>query len=519
MGLEIHDLHSWKASRRGFLAATLALLLPGRALASATPDGEPSVVTRDRETVELVSRNEQIGGARTLQAGLRSLPPVHAPRFNLVGLHWQGKGHVWFRTSGLAGGFGPWEKVQCCGGPDADAGEETSAGWHLGTPAWTGPSERIQYRLSGEVQALRAHFVWSPPRQERRLAVAETPFIIARSDWGADDAIVRAAPRYSDRLTFAIVHHTAGREPETPEESAAVVRGIQNFHVKGNRWNDIGYNFLIDRFGQVFEGRGGGVEQSVIGAHARGFNTGSVGIAVLGHFEKEGITHEARDALARFLAWRLDVGHVDPLAPLVFVDGVARRAVSGHRDVNSTICPGEKLWEELEGVAAEAQQLGLPKLFEARVEGSLGAPIRLMGRLSEERSWNVSIVDELGSIVAGGTGIGSVVDFTWDATPITTGAFTWTISAGDGIRAASGVVRAEERQLKALPPPPARPSGIPRRIPRWAWQMHRWHSTPRARRGARPAKAPRKMPKWYYRWRRWRLGHERYARLKKQRGL
>lgn len=516
--LDVDSLDGWKTSRRGFLAAAAILILPGRALAAASDSNKLVGRTSEPESIDFVSRDEPIGGFRSLQSGTRTLEPVRAPRFNLVGLHWRGSGQVWFRAANREGRFGAWERARCCGGPDAEGPEGSRAGWHLGTPAWTGSAEQIQYRLSGEVRALRAHFIWSPIRGGRRLAAAEAPLVIPRTHWGADETIVRAEPRYADRLEFAIVHHTAGRQPKSPEESAALVRGIQTFHVKGNGWNDIGYNFLLDRFGQIFEGRGGGIEQPVIGAHARGFNTRGVGIAALGQFQKVGITHEARAALVRFLAWRLDVGHVDPLAQVAFADGISRRAVAGHRDVNSTICPGEKLWEGLEGVAAEAQQLGLPKLFEPRVEGSIGAPVRLTARLSEERTWEVTVVDDAGNLVARGTGTGSIVDFTWDATANTTGAFTWTIAAGESIRAASGTLRAEERQLETLPPPPARPSGIPRRIPRWAWQMHRWHSTPRAKRGPRP-KAPRRMPRWYYRWRRWRLAHERYARLKKERGL
>ena len=91
------------------------------------------------------------------------------------------------------------------------------------------------------------------------------------------------------------------------------MRGIEVYHVKGNGWNDIGYNFLVDKYGQVFEGRYGGVDKNVIGAHAEGFNTGSVGVAVLGTYGSAAPPAAARTALANLLAWRLDVAHVDPL--------------------------------------------------------------------------------------------------------------------------------------------------------------------------------------------------------------
>ena len=79
--------------------------------------------------------------------------------------------------------------------------------------------------------------------------------------------------------------------------------------MQGNGWNDIGYNFLVDRFGTVYEGRGGGIDQNVIGAHAQGFNSGTVGVALVGNFIAATPTEAQQDALVRLLAWRLDVAH------------------------------------------------------------------------------------------------------------------------------------------------------------------------------------------------------------------
>ena len=90
------------------------------------------------------------------------------------------------------------------------------------------------------------------------------------------------------------------------------MRGIQLYHVQGNGWNDIGYNFLVDRFGTVYEGRYGGIERNVVGAHAQGFNTGSVGVAVSAPSSRERPRACGREALERLLAWRLDVAHADP---------------------------------------------------------------------------------------------------------------------------------------------------------------------------------------------------------------
>ena len=107
-------------------------------------------------------------------------------------------------------------------------------------------------------------------------------------------------------MRLAIIHHTAGQNDYTRAQAPAIVRGIELFHVKGNGWNDIGYNFLVDRFGTIYEGRFGGVDRNVIGAHALGFNTGSVGIALLGTYgsTKPSPGGARRDRAARLLEAR-----------------------------------------------------------------------------------------------------------------------------------------------------------------------------------------------------------------------
>jgi hypothetical protein len=310
--------------------------------------------------VRLVTREVPLppASARTLLGVDRVLPARPAPtRFNLVGLHWRGAGNVSFRTAPVGGRWSPWRRAQpeAEDRPDPGSAElRRTAGWRLGNPYWTGAARRIQYRLSGGVVRLRAHFLWSPvtsaPAARHVAGVPAQPAIVTRARWGADESLVRGSPSYADRLAFAVVHHTAGTKPSSPAHSAAVVRGVFNYHVRSNGWSDVGYNFLVDPFGQVFEGRAGGITRNVIGAHAQGFNTGSVGVAVLGTYTDEPISTAARDALAGLLAWRLDLAHVDPLSRLARVSGgspkyaagttVTLNAVNGHRDTGATTCPG-----------------------------------------------------------------------------------------------------------------------------------------------------------------------------------
>ena len=240
-----------------FALTAAALVLPGAALADAT----------------IVSRDVPLHGERALASASPS-------RFNLVGIHWQGAGSVEFRTRSTAGRWSAWQPAATESEdlPDRGSAERRRGAWRLGNPTWVGTSTAIRYRTHGAVRRLRAWFVWSPEVlvPMRALSSAGSPAIVRRSAWRADESIVRAKPAVVERLEFAVVHHTAGRNAYSPAESAAIVRGIELFHVKGNGWNDIGYNFLVDRFGTVFEGRGGGIDRNVVGAHAEGFNTGSV---------------------------------------------------------------------------------------------------------------------------------------------------------------------------------------------------------------------------------------------------
>src|SRR5438132_10976364 len=260
--------------------------------------------------VSMTVRDVPLHGERTLAAAAPS-------EFDLVGLHWSGPGSVQFRTRSLEGRWSAWHQAapESEDLPDVQSSENRrTRGWRLGNPFWTGPSDRIAYRLRGQVERLRAYFIRSPEERIplRRPSIAGSPPILTRLAWGANEAIRRAEPSFATSIGFAVVHHTAGTNSYSASQSAAIVRGIEGYHVQGNGWNDIGYNFLVDKYGQIFEGRYGGVDKNVIGAHAEGFNTGSVGVAVLGTYDSAAPPPAAMTSLANLLAWRLDVAHVDP---------------------------------------------------------------------------------------------------------------------------------------------------------------------------------------------------------------
>jgi hypothetical protein len=389
--------------------------------------------------------------------GQRSLAASAPQRFDLVGLHWRGSGSVEFRTRSLTGRWSSWHRAapEAEDLPDDSTGEaRAAAGWRLGNPYWTGASDRIAYRLHGRVDRLRAYFVRSPEERIplRRVSLVGSPLILSRLAWGANESIRRAPPRYASTVQFAVVHHTAGSNSYAASQSPAIVRAIEVYHVKGNGWDDIGYNFLVDKYGQVFEGRYGGVDRNVIGAHAEGFNTGSTGVAVLGTYGSAPPSTAAQTALASLLAWRLDVAHLDPLSSLTWSSGgnarfpagvpVTLRTVSGHRDTGFTSCPGNALYAQLGMLAQQAATLGLPKLYAPSVRGELGGQVVFRARLSEELPWTVTVADAAGNVVGTGSGTSREIDWTWNAATAAKGVYRWTIAAGNSVRPATGTIGA-----------------------------------------------------------------------------
>ncbi|MEU8349926.1 FG-GAP-like repeat-containing protein [Streptomyces sp. NPDC048845] len=192
------------------------------------------------------------------------------------------------------------------------------------------------------------------------------PPVISRAGWGADESMVEEPPTYIDRVDAAFVHHTVGSNSYSCAESPALVRGIMAYHVQSEGWNDLGYNFLVDKCGQIFEGRGGGIDLPVTGAHTYGFNSYSTGIAVLGDFHGDpakGIapgepTRAALESVARVAAWKLGQYGGDPAGEVTLTakgdtgvwetdEEATIHRISGHRDGFATACPGTTLYAKL----------------------------------------------------------------------------------------------------------------------------------------------------------------------------
>ncbi|WP_405872582.1 peptidoglycan recognition protein [Streptomyces zaomyceticus] len=187
--------------------------------------------------------------------------------------------------------------------------------------------------------------------------IGPRPKIITRKGWGADESIREKGFVYTKSIKAAFVHHSATGNNYTCAQAPSVLRSIYRYHVQSSGWRDFGYNFAVDKCGNIYEGRAGGVAQPVLGAHTLGFNTNSMGIAVLGTFTKSAPPAAVVTAVARLTAWKLGLHGVNPKAAAYLVSGggnlykkgstVKFNAIAGHRDGFATECPGARLYGKL----------------------------------------------------------------------------------------------------------------------------------------------------------------------------
>lgn len=205
----------------------------------------------------------------------------------------------------------------------------------------------------------------TPPAYTPPARHAPRPFIRSRKAWGADETLRNGRPWFNLRLQQMHVHHTASSNAYTKEDVPGIIRGMYWYHTESLGWADLGYNFLIDRFGAAWQGRYGGTVTNVRGAHTLGFNHNSFGVAVIGNHQRTAPSRRALSKLVKLAAWKLDYYRLRPRGSVTatsqgsdrFPSGTAvrLRVIDGHRDTNETACPGRYLYEKIHVVRKRAQ--------------------------------------------------------------------------------------------------------------------------------------------------------------------
>ncbi|MEV6754606.1 N-acetylmuramoyl-L-alanine amidase [Streptomyces sp. NPDC051214] len=192
---------------------------------------------------------------------------------------------------------------------------------------------------------------------QARPYVGPRPRITTRKGWGANERLREKNFAYTKTVKAAFVHHSASGNNYRCSQAGSVLRSIYRYHVKSSGWRDIGYNFAVDKCGNIYEGRAGGVAKPVLGAHTLGFNSNSMGIAVIGSFGSTRPPAASVKAIARLTAWKLGLYGANPRGKTYLRSGggnlykkgrnVRLHVISGHRDGFATECPGSRLYQKL----------------------------------------------------------------------------------------------------------------------------------------------------------------------------
>ncbi|WP_437092936.1 peptidoglycan recognition protein family protein [Streptomyces sp. enrichment culture] len=222
-------------------------------------------------------------------------------------------------------------------------------------PALTREQTRREFLARSGTEA--AGQAGAAERQQAKPYIGPRPAIVTRRGWGANESLREKRFVYTKKVKAAFVHHTATGNNYTCAQAPSVIRGIYRYHVRSMGWRDIGYNFLIDKCGRIYEGRAGGVAKPVMGAHTLGFNSDTMGVAVIGSHGSKKPSSSAVKGIARLTAWKLGLHGMNPKGKTYLKSGggnlyrkgkkVRLNVISGHRDGFNTACPGGKLYSKL----------------------------------------------------------------------------------------------------------------------------------------------------------------------------
>ncbi len=183
---------------------------------------------------------------------------------------------------------------------------------------------------------------------------AAAPTIYSRAQWGADESIRNKKSLRYGTVSAGFVHHTVNANDYTEAQVPGIMRSIYAYHVKSRGWSDIGYNFLVDRFGRIWEGRYGGIDKNVVGAHTLGYNDYSFAMSAIGNFDLVEPPDVMLRAYGALFAWKLGLNGVAPASMSQQVGKSTFAAINGHRDAGKTACPGKYLYAQIPTVRSYA---------------------------------------------------------------------------------------------------------------------------------------------------------------------
>ena len=351
-------------------------------------------------------RQAALPDLRTTRSGADRVvgDPEPAGGFRTVGVTWdrrervaEGALRVEVRTRAEDGAWSGWRELEHHAEHGPDPGSREAAASRPGTePLVLGDVAGVQVRATGDVPADLTVAVIDPgesgdtevaapaidtgaagdepatdgaevaaaPDGAEAAALSAGSFtpkpkIFSRAQWGADERMRDPRSLHYHEVHAGFVHHTVNGNSYSRSDVPGILRSIYAYHTRSRGWSDVGYNFLVDKFGRVWEGRYGGVDRPVVGAHTLGYNDDAFAMSAIGNFETTRPTQAMLRAYGRLMAWKLSLHGVAASSRNQQVAGRRLRAINGHRDAGSTACPGRYLYARLDAIrsmAAAAQR-------------------------------------------------------------------------------------------------------------------------------------------------------------------
>lgn len=340
--------------------------------------------------------------------------PLNDEKVNVVGVEWEGespKPEIRYKENGK---WSSWQSLEAeDGGPDAGTPDAQNATEATSAVVPIVNSEEVQVRSAdktADTESLEITTASTEVTEEDKTIASGTPGVtntasitgqvgafaaqttdlnagnvptaealawnpelkanvVTRKEWGANEKQVKCGSSVASSNKGVIVHHTAGSNSYSRSQAPGIIRGYLTFHTQSKGWCDLGYNFLVDKYGTIYEGRAGSMDKAVVGAHASGFNTGTLGISVMGTYGSSAPPAAAQNSVARIAAWGANKWGYNPTGTMKMTSGgggtskypkgrtVTLNVIGGHRDTSSTSCPGNAFYNRLGSIRTNTKNM------------------------------------------------------------------------------------------------------------------------------------------------------------------
>jgi len=442
---------------------------PAQAITHYTPPVTVQVITP-----KFVTKSSSV----SLKA-VQVLSPTVSKPFSVVGLTWLGalpEGTIFKARVREAGKWSSWNEIPFSDDHGVDATSFEASGTRNGTdPFMTAVADAVEVIMTNKSglapKDLKVELIGSQETKQDRALLANVrnvdatanlsaaavtpaggvvprPNIVSRAQWGADETWRDPVPRMGTKIVAGFVHHTASTNNYSPEQAPAQMRALYAYYTKSLKYADMAYNFLVDQYGTIYEGRNActfgdvkpcdGPTMPVIGAHTAGLNPNTFAISAIGNYDTQEPTHPDAlvESIASLMAWKIAPYGLDPNANASMVStdtsGLSKYSkgmtaitpvISGHRDVGKTACPGRYLYPYLPAIRVRATELLLPVIRDVSVSPlnlatTSAEKINVQATVPATAKWSINVTNkETGALINSVSGVQRTtgpIHFAWD---------------------------------------------------------------------------------------------------------